>query len=399
MHATLNRLPIPVRSFSLLHLSFALSVGLMLTASAHAAAPVIAGSPVKTAQVGAAYSFQPTASDADGNALIFSVLNRPGWSTFDSATGRLSGTPLTPYTHSNITIRVSDGTSVTSLPVFSITVSGTSASAPTISGAPSKSATVGGAYAFQPTATDPSGRTLTFSISNKPGWAIFSPATGRLSGTPLAPAMHSNITISVSNGIAKSSLPVFAISVSGTAPPANNAPTISGTPGAAVNSGSSYSFVPTASDVDGDTLTFSIANLPSWATFNATSGRLSGTPNASQVGTYSNVAISVSDGKVSRSLPAFSIAVNAASLGNATLSWTPPDRNTDGSALTDLRGYRIYYGTNASALDNMVPITNVGITTYVVENLSPATYYFSMTALNAANVESGRTNLASKVVN
>jgi Putative Ig domain len=399
MHVTLTRLRKSVHSVASLHFLFVLVIGLLLTARAHAAAPTISGSPLKTAQVGAPYSFQPTASDADGNALVFSALNRPGWASFDSATGRLSGTPTTPYTHSNITIRVSDGTSVTSLPVFSITVSGSSSAAPTISGSPSKSATVGGAYAFQPTATDPSGRALTFSISNKPGWAVFSSATGRLSGTPTAPAMHSNITVSVSNGLAKSSLPVFAISVSGTAQPANHAPTISGTPVAAVNSGSSYSFVPTASDIDGDPLTFSIGNLPSWATFNASSGRLSGTPSAAQIGTYSNVTISVSDGKISRSLPAFSIAVNAVSLGSATLSWTPPNRNTDGSTLTDLQGYRIYYGTNANALDKMIPIANAGITTYVVENLSPATYYFSMTAFNASNVESGRTNLASKVVN
>ena len=46
-----------------------------------------------------------------------------------------------------------------------------------------------------------------------------------------------------------------------------------------------------------------------------------------------------------RSLPAFSITVTQVGLGSMSLSWTPPTQNTDGSALTDLAGYKLYYGT------------------------------------------------------
>jgi hypothetical protein len=56
-------------------------------------APVISGTPATSATVGKAYAFQPSASDPDGNTLTYSIVNRPGWATFSSSTGRLSGTP------------------------------------------------------------------------------------------------------------------------------------------------------------------------------------------------------------------------------------------------------------------------------------------------------------------
>ena len=61
--------------------------------------------------------------------------------------------------------------------------------------------------------------------------------------------------------------------------------------------------------------------------------------------------------------------------GSATLSWTPPTQNTDGSALTNLAGYRILYGTSASALTQTIEIANPGLATYVVTGLSSGNWY------------------------
>src|SRR6476659_4951985 len=58
-----------------------------------------------------------------------------------------------------------------------------------------------------------------------------------------------------------------------TATSTNHAPTLSGTPGTSAKVGFAYSYQPVASDADGDRLTFSIANKPSWATFDANTGR------------------------------------------------------------------------------------------------------------------------------
>jgi len=112
--------------------------------------------------------------------------------------------------------------------------------------------------------------------------------------------------ITASDGTTSASLPAFAISVSA---PANSPPTISGTPSTSVNAGTAYSFSPTASDSNGSPLTFSIENMPSWATFNKATGLLSGRPSTADVNSYSNIIISVSNGSATAALAAFSISV------------------------------------------------------------------------------------------
>lgn len=372
------------------------AVLLSIGSLAMAAAPVISGTPTTTVKVGNWWGFQPKASDADGNTLRFSIANKPSWVVFNSTTGGLTGKPTTTGKWSNIVVSVSDGTTKVSLPAFSVSAwsGSTTNTAPTISGSPSTSASVGVAYSFQPTASDANGDALGFSIANKPSWASFSTSSGRLSGTPSATGTFSNVVITVSDGKASKSLAAFSINVAS----GNRAPTISGTAPTTVRAGVAYSFRPTAADADGDTLTYSITNKPTWASFSTSTGQLSGTPTSSSVGTYSNVVIKVSDGKASASLPAFSIAVSGSSIGAAQLSWMPPTQNTDGTALTNLAGYRIYYGTSSSTLTQMVQVSGTGLTSYMIENLAPATYYFAVRAYTSGGTESSNSNLVTKIV-
>ena len=109
-----------------------------------------------------------------------------------------------------------------------------------------------------------------------------------------------------------------------------------------------------------DPLTFSIANPPAWASFDAATGRLSGTPAAQHVGTTSGIVISVSDGEATTSLAAFNITVQAVATGSATLSWTPPTTNTDGSPLTNLAGYKVYWGPSQGTYPNSVTLNEPG---------------------------------------
>jgi hypothetical protein len=178
----------------------------------------------------------------------------------------------------------------------------------------------------------------------------------------------------------------------------NKAPTISGSPGLVVVQDEFYEFLPQAADADGDTLQFSIARKPAWAKFDPASGRLWGTPKAADVGNFTNIGISVSDGKESAALRAFDLTVDPLALGSATLSWNPPTDNTDGSALTDLSGYRVYYGRSKQDLKRSVVIDNPGLTRYVIENLSPARWHFTMTSVNSAGLESQRSPIVSKVI-
>lgn len=178
----------------------------------------------------------------------------------------------------------------------------------------------------------------------------------------------------------------------------NAAPAVTGTPGSTAVVGQAYSFQPSASDANGDQLTFSVANLPAWATFNAQTGRISGTPTAAQVGSYGNITITVSDGTASASIGPFSITVSDVGTGSATLSWTPPTQNSDGTSLGNLSGYMVMYGRSSTALDQQVSVDNPSINRYVVENLSSGTWYFAVVAVNSAGVTSQLSNTANKTI-
>lgn len=84
--------------------------------------------------------------------------------------------------------------------------------------------------------------------------------------------------------------------------------------------------------------------------------------------------------------------------GSATLSWTPPTQNTDGTALTNLAGYRVSYGTSTSALTQTIQIANAGASAHTINNLAPGTYHFAVRAYNSAGAESASSNVVSKTV-
>ena len=283
--------------------------------------------------------------------------------------------------------------------------------AASISGSPATSVTAAHYYSFQPSASIPGGGKVTFAIANKPSWAQFDAGTGRVYGTPLpqtSVGTFANIAISATAGGQRANLAPFAIKV---LPLPNTPPRLSGAPAPSVVAGHAYSFQPKATDPNGLTVDFVITNRPSWATFNATTGLLSGTPAATSAGTYSNIVITAYDGYSKAVLPAFSIVVQKvasnplssppagsgttapATTGSATLSWIPPTQNANGSVLTDLAGYHIYYGTTPD-LEQSITVTNAGLTRYVLTGLAKTTWYFAMTAYDSAGRESDRTAVA-----
>jgi nitrite reductase/ring-hydroxylating ferredoxin subunit len=359
--------------------------------------PLIYGTPPTKVMSDTSYDFQPEASDPDGQPLSFNIAGKPSWAAFDASTGRLSGTPsrTDKGTYGGITVSVTDGLETSSLPTFSVTVEATNA-APSISGTPSTSVSAGQAYAFTPGASDPDNDPLSFSIQNKPAWASFDSGSGKLYGTPTKEqaGTYTNILISASDGTLSDSLPAFGIEVQ----VVNGVPVIRGTPSGSVVVGQAYSFLPEASDPDGDPLTFSLANRPAWVTFNTTNGQLSGSPQSADVGQYVDITIAVSDGKAESKLGPFSISVDAIVNGTATLSWQPPTQRTDGSVLNNLAGYHILWGSSPDGYTNRVRLDNPGLTSYVVENLAQGTWYFVMTAFDAAGAESDYSAVGAKTI-
>jgi len=334
-------------------------------------APVISGVPATTAVVGTRYYFRPTASDIDYQTLRFTVKNKPAWLGVNTSTGELTGTPSSSYVglYSNIIMTVSDGLTTASLPAFAIqvaaststaatsTTSSTTTTAPTTTTssttttattsptttttttsttgniAPVISASApplviwpGQYLRYYPVASDANKDRLTFSVVNKPAWASFDANTGALIGTPgrAGVGTYSNIQVSVSDGKVKVSLPAFGFRV----PESNTAPVISGVPPTNALVGSRYTFRPTASDIDLQTLRFTVKNKPAWLSINGTTGELSGTPTASNVGTYQDIILNVSDGMVWVSLAPFALRVSSSATSTAneapTISGVPP---------------------------------------------------------------------------
>lgn len=175
-------------------------------------------------------------------------------------------------------------------------------------------------------------------------------------------------------------------------------PTISGSPLNAIVYGRTYTFVPAATDPEGNAVTFTIANKPAWASFDPSTGTLQGTPGIGDIGSYPNIRISATDGLYAVSLSSFSIDVVSSAPGSIMLSWDPPTQRDDGSLLTNLAGYKLHWGTALGHYPNVASIPNPGIATYVVDQLPPGTYYLVATAYDASGIESGYSNVATETV-
>jgi hypothetical protein len=162
-------------------------------------------------------------------------------------------------------------------------------------------------------------------------------------------------------------------------------------------------------------LTASQTSVPSngsttltWSSTNATSceasGDWSGSKPTSGILTIDsiiadnvfNLSCSGAGGTANYSL---NVSVIVNNNGTALLSWTPPTANTDESALTDLTGYKIHYGTSPGNYTEVITIDNPGLTSYLIEDLAANTWYFAMTAYNSSNIESAFSEEKSKTIN
>ena len=126
---------------------------------------------------------------------------------------------------------------------------------------------------------------------------------------------------------------------------------------------------------------------------------MSGTPQESDVGSYANIQITVSDGSDAVTLTAFTVTVKTsmAVTGSLSLSWTPPATRTDGTTLdlSEIGGYVVYLGTTRDDLQVVVEIGDSATTSYTLDALELGTYFVAVTTYDTAGNASGFSNIVS----
>ena len=286
--------------------------------------------------------------------------------TFNTASRILSGTPTTAGT-SNLTYTATNGDGHTDSLGFSITVTSDTAppnTPPTTSGltVSTKEDTAHSFTAAEFTFADadtgdslqqvridslPDSANGSLTLNNIPVTVIQVIPVADIPTLVYTPVTNVNgtasFTFSVSDGTAFSTPPATATL---TVTAVNDAPTISGTPATSVAEDSAYSFTPTGGDDDGDTLTYAITNMPSWASFSTATGALTGTPVNADVGDHEDIVISVTDGIIATpvALASFDIAVtntNDAPVGLPTIT------NLAGAGRAPEPGHPLLAGTSA----------------------------------------------------
>ena len=269
--------------------TFTVSASTALVAN-FVAPPAITSASSTTFTNGQAGSFTVTATGYP--APTYSATGLPAWASLNATTGVLSGTPTATGT-SSFTITASNGVGTAATQTFTLTVD----QAPAITSASSTTFTDGQAGSFTVTATGYPAPT--YSATGLPAWASLNATTGVLSGTPTATGT-SSFTITASNGVGTAATQTFTLTV-------DQAPAITSANSTTFTNGQAGSFTVTATGYPAPT--YSATGLPAWASLNATTGVLSGTPTATGTSSFT---ITASNGVGTAATQSFTLTVDQA---------------------------------------------------------------------------------------
>lgn len=255
-----------------------------------------------------------------------------------------------------------------------------------------------GKAVFNLSATDANNDVLSWSIQTPPQHGTAEVGiTGGTSYTPAANYSGSDsFVVAVSDG-----KDTATNTVSVTVTPVNDAPTITGSPAVSVDQDATYSFVPAATDVDtGSVLTFSITNKPTWASFNAATGALTGTPANTDAGKVTGIVISVSDGTATTALPAFDIEVIATIDPLQPVVTAPADLELNATAMFTPVDIRQALGISAAASATEVDQALKGLASDGVSGKSCCTTSAEgLSATTALSLAPGRHEIKWKATN
>jgi len=284
-------------------------------------APVITSTAVRSVNEGQKYTYQFTATDADGDVLTYSFLPVGSWLSMNS-NGLITGIAPNVDKDSTYTAKamVTDG-KATRMQEYSVTVRNIPEepseknNAPVITSTPVTQVNEKESYSYQVTATDADNDVLTYSLTNSPSWLSINSATGLISGT--APSVSSNqaylIKMRVSDGedYIEQAYALIVKNAGGEIP-TNHAPVASGQNLEVPRNSLGEIITLSATDSDGDKLTYSITSNPSKGViseFNSLTGVLVYTPNRDFDGEDS-FTFKASDGKSNSNIAKISMIVD-----------------------------------------------------------------------------------------
>jgi len=272
-------------------------------------APTLASIGNKTVSEIALLSFTISGTDLDGDAITYTAGNLPSWAIFTSATREFFCTPSYDDAgiYSNVAFTVTDTAGLYTTEEITITVNNTNR-APTLNPVGNKSGNEGALLTFTISGADPDGDTVTYTGVSLPSGAGVVSATGVFSWTPTYAQSGSYSTVKLRATDTGGLYAEETITISVTQ--VNVAPVLTTIGNKSVNEMSLLSFTISGTDFDGDAITYTAGNLPSWAVFTAATREFSCTPSYDDAGIYSNVAFTVTDTGGLYNTEAITITVN-----------------------------------------------------------------------------------------
>ena len=339
--------------------------------------PQITSVPPGSATVGNQYIYNAQATDPIGGAILWSLDQAPQGMSIDPNQGSIYWTPtanqLGPQT---VVVRATDTQAATTTQSFSINVSAVNLP-PAITSTPSTQAAVGQAYTYAVAASDPDGDVLTFSLPTAPAGMSINTSTGLIQWTPTSSeAGLQLVTVQVSDGQGGVVQQSYGIGVSSTT--ISQPPQITSSPPSPASVGALYQYQVTATDPNGDPLTFSLTQPPAGMTIDPNSGLLQWTPTSAQLGSQP-ITIRATD------------SVGLASTQSFTLPVLPPDHPpvfTSTPPLTVSAGATYAYDVRATDPDG--DLLAISLTTapagMTIDNMGRLRWATTATDIGTVNV-------------
>ncbi len=268
-------------------------VTIVVSASTAIQPPTIISTPPLGDVLGQPYAYNAAADDPQGDPLVWLLKSAPAGMSIDATRGTIRWTPTASQLGSNaVVVEVVDAQGGTDTQSFSINVVAADIP-PRITSTPPTSASVGSAYAYPVRAVDDLGLPLTYSLAAAPVGMTIDPGSGLILWTPTAGEVGpQSVTVAVADPLGGGVSQGFSVLVAATG--GGQPPAITSTPSFDAIVGNAYAYDITTNEPAGVALTYALLTAPAGMTIDATTGAVSWTPTAAEVGVQT-VAVTATD--------------------------------------------------------------------------------------------------------